>query len=57
MVLAAWYMERQEKKRRRERAELQSKWEEWNLRRETAAAANEEFTEPPPSMNDKGEIS
>ena len=56
MVLAAWYMERQEKKRRRERAEVQSKWEAWNRRRE-AAAANEEFTEPPPSMNDKDEVS
>ena len=54
MVLAAWYLERHEKKRNRvraeARAEVQAKWEEWNRRREAAAAAGEVFTEPPPSL-------
>ena len=39
------------------RADLQREWEEWNRRREAAAAAGEEFTEPPPSLNEKVETS
>lgn len=32
-------------------AESEARWEAWNRRREVAAAAGEEFTEPPPSRN------
>ncbi len=33
------------------RAEVQSLWEAWNLRREEAAALGEPFEEPPPGSN------
>ena len=33
------------------KAETFREWEEWNRRREAAAAAGEPFTEPPPSLN------
>ena len=32
-------------------AEERQRWQEWNQRREAAAAAGEEFTEPPPDGN------
>ena len=65
MVLSTWLEETLEKRRQRQieaaeerglargRAELrrrQMEWEQWNRRRETAAAAGGEFTEPPPSV-------
>lgn len=37
---------------KRGRAELQREWESWNRRREAAAAKGEEFTEPPPSVEE-----
>ena len=33
-------------------AEVQQRWEEWNQRRESAAAAGIEFDEPPPVFDD-----
>ena len=36
------------------RLEIQRKWEEWNNRRESAAARGEKFTKPPPSLNENG---
>ena len=66
MVIASWLEETLEKRRQRQikaaenagvvrgraeaAAEVQQKWEEWNERREDAAAAGEEFNEPPPRV-------
>ena len=62
MVIASWLEETLEKRRQRQikaaenagvvrgRAEAHQKWEKWNQRREDAAAAGEEFNEPPPSV-------
>ena len=66
MVIASWLEETLEKRRQRQikaaenagvvrgraeaAAEVQQKWEEWNQRREDAAAAGEEFNEPPPGV-------
>ena len=66
MVIASWLEETLEKRRQRQikaaenagvvrgraeaAAEVQQKWEEWNERREDAAAAGEEFDEPPPGV-------
>ena len=33
--------------------QLQEKWEQWNQRREAAAAAGEEFNESPPGVDQK----
>lgn len=33
---------------------LQARWEAWLKRLESAAAAGEEFTEPPPTLNQPG---
>ena len=46
------YMQGRSEGRAEGRAEAQAAWEEWNRRREAAATAGEEFTEPPPSFND-----
>lgn len=52
MVLSTWLEETLEKRRRRQiRAAVESerqRWLDWNRRREAAADAGEEFTEPPP---------
>ena len=37
--------------------EVQNRWEEWNRRREAAAMAGEEFTEPPPGATPEGDHS
>ena len=62
MVIASWLEETLEKRRQRQikaaenagvvrgRAEAQQKWEEWNQRREDAAAAGEEFNESSPGV-------
>ncbi len=39
-----------EKGREEGQETTQREWEAWNRRREVAAAAGEEFTEPPPSL-------
>ena len=65
MVLSTWLEDELKKRRARQikaaveiaeerglargRAELQREWENWNRRREAAAATGEEFTELPPS--------
>ena len=36
---------------RQEAAAQQKAWEDWNRRREQAAANNQSFTEPPPTFN------
>jgi len=38
------------RERAKGRAEERQRWEEWNERRMAAEAANEEFSEPPPSL-------
>ena len=51
-MLSEWYRERRYLRGRAEgAAENQRKWEEWNGRREAAAARGEPFSEPPPSLN------
>lgn len=62
MVIASWLEETLEKRRQRQiraaedRARneggkaVQQKWEEWNQRREAAAAAGEDFDESPPGV-------
>ena len=62
MVIASWLEETLEKRRQRQikaaenagvvrgPAEAQQKWEEWNQRREDAAAAGEEFNESSPGV-------
>ena len=63
MVFASWLEETLEKRRRRQiraaadnaRAEVQKAWLEWNRRREAAAAAGEEFNEPPPGVTPETE--
>ncbi len=70
MVLAAWLENRLERSREEYRAriseearaealaearvETDREWEGWNRRREEAAARNEPFAEPPPSMSRNG---
>ena len=66
MVLSTWLAETLEKRRREEekrqqrqlrtaadnaRSEERQRWLEWNRRREAAAAAGENFTEPPPAID------
>ena len=65
MVFGTWLEETLEKRRQRQirtaaenaRAEVQKAWAEWNRRREAAAAAGEEFTEPPPGIDQDPEDS
>ena len=59
MVFGTWLEETLEKRRQRQikaavdraRAEERQRWEAWNRRREAAAAAGEEFSEPPPGLD------
>ena len=46
-MISEWYRER---RYWQGAADTQRKWEEWNQRREAAAATGEDFTEPPPSL-------
>ena len=67
MVIASWLEETLEKRKQRQidaaekrglargRAELQREWLEWNRRREAAAAAGEDFNEPPPGVDQESE--
>ena len=60
MVLSTWLEDELKKRHQRKlnaavkkavakgRAEEHSRWQEWNNRREAAAAAGQEFTELPP---------
>ena len=60
MVLSEWLAETLEKRKQRQisaaadlaRAEERQKWVEWNGRREAAAAAGEDFNEPPPGASE-----
>ena len=58
MVLAAWLENRLERSREEYRAKLRAEtdreWEGWNERREAAAARDEPFSEPPPSVSRNG---
>lgn len=67
MVIASWLEETLEKRRQRQikaaeergfargRAELQKDWQDWNRRREAAAAVGEDFNEPPPGVDQETE--
>ena len=54
-MISEWYRERRYLQGRAEgAAEKQREWEAWNRRRE-AAARDEPFNEPPPSLNRNGD--
>lgn len=67
MVFGTWLEETLEKRKQRQiraavrkasaeaREAVQKSWMEWNRRREAAAAAGEDFNEPPPGIDQESE--